>query len=68
LTIKAKILPPRKKDKEKVGVFSCRSPHRPNPIGLSLVKIDKIEEGYIYLSSIDLIDGTPVIYYNILRF
>ena len=41
-------------------MFSCRSPHRPNPIGLSLVKIDKIENGYVYLSSLDLIDGTPV--------
>lgn len=40
--VKAKIRPPRL-DGERVGVFSTRSPHRPNPIGLSLVKLDRVQ-------------------------
>ena len=39
---KAKVKPPRL-DGAKVGVFSTRSPHRPNPIGLTLAKLDRIE-------------------------
>jgi tRNA-Thr(GGU) m(6)t(6)A37 methyltransferase TsaA len=56
----AKVHPPRMGGKQ-IGVFATRSPHRPNPIGLSLVKIEKIEKDSIYLSGIDLVDGTPVI-------
>ena len=44
-----------------MGVFACRSPHRPNPIGLTLAKIENIRDNVIELSGIDLIDGTPVI-------
>ena len=63
INIKGKILPPRKKDGTKVGVFSSRSPHRPNNIGLSLCKIEEVDciKGYVYFSSIDLIDGTPIL-------
>ena len=69
INIKGKILPPRKNDEKKVGVFSCRTPHRPNPIGLSLVQIDKVDsqEGYVYISGLDLIDQTPV-KFHIFRF
>lgn len=56
----AKVKPPRL-DGDSMGVFATRSPHRPNPIGQSLVKIEKIEGDKIYLSGIDLVDGTPVI-------
>lgn len=56
----AKVFPPRLKG-EKKGVFATRSPHRPNNIGLSLVKLLKIEEQKIYISGIDIIDGTPVL-------
>lgn len=47
----------------KIGVFASRSPHRPNPIGLTLVKIDKVDvvNGVVYLSGLDLCDGTPVL-------
>lgn len=55
-----KVHPPRLEG-ETVGLFASRSPHRPNPIGLSLVKLEKIEGGILYLSGIDLIDGTPVL-------
>ncbi len=56
----AKVHPPRLAG-EQIGVFATRSPHRPNPIGLSLVKIEKIEGSRIFLSGIDLVNGTPVI-------
>ena len=45
------------------GVFSTRSPKRPNPIGFSLVRLEKvdIESGILHLSGIDAFDGTPVL-------
>jgi tRNA-Thr(GGU) m(6)t(6)A37 methyltransferase TsaA len=45
----------------KVGVFASRSPRRPNPIGLSVVKLLSIEGNKIKTSSIDAIDGTPLL-------
>ncbi len=46
-----------------MGVFSTRSPHRPNPIGLSVVAIDSVDEegGIIHVSGVDLTDGTPIL-------
>jgi tRNA (adenine37-N6)-methyltransferase len=54
-----KVQPPRAH--EKVGVFATRSPHRPNPIGLSAVKIDRVEGLVVHVRGIDLLDGTPVL-------
>lgn len=45
----------------KTGVFSTRSPHRPCPIGLSLVKILKIENYTIYFEGVDMVNQTPVL-------
>lgn len=45
----------------RTGVFATRSPHRPCPIGLSLVKIDRIMENTIYFSGVDMVDQTPVL-------
>ncbi len=56
----AKVHPPRLEGKQ-IGLFATRSPHRPNPIGLSLVKIEKIDGAHIYLSGADLVDGTPIL-------
>jgi len=56
---KAKISPPRLNGK-KVGVFATRSPHRPNNVGMSLVKLDSIQNGTLYVSGVDLI-GKKVI-------
>lgn len=56
----AKVHPPRMGGKP-MGVFATRSPHRPNPIGLSLVKIEKITSDGIEVSGIDLVQGTPVL-------
>lgn len=58
--IKAKIHPPRMGG-EKTGLFSTRTPHRPNPIGLSAVRLERIEGGTLYLSGVDLLDGTPIL-------
>ncbi|XP_072452813.1 tRNA (adenine(37)-N6)-methyltransferase isoform X2 [Notamacropus eugenii] len=60
LSCKAKVQPPRLNG-TKTGIFSTRSPHRPNAIGLTLAKLDKVEGGAIYLSGIDMINGTPVL-------
>ena len=57
---KTKIAPP-KLEGEKKGVFATRSPHRYNPIGLSMAKLDKIVDKTIYISGADLIHGTPII-------
>lgn len=57
---KAKVAPPRLGG-ERVGIFSTRSPHRPCPIGLSLVEIERIEGSNIYFYGTDMVDGTPVL-------
>jgi tRNA-Thr(GGU) m(6)t(6)A37 methyltransferase TsaA len=58
--VKLLVNPPRKHEGE-VGVFASRSPSRPNPIGLSVVRLDKIEGNLLYISGHDLLDGTPVL-------
>ncbi|XP_070836314.1 tRNA (adenine(37)-N6)-methyltransferase [Chaetodon trifascialis] len=60
LSSKAKVKPPRL-DGQRVGVYSTRSPHRPNALGLTLAKLDKVAGDTIHLSDIDMIDGTPVL-------
>jgi tRNA (adenine37-N6)-methyltransferase len=57
---KPKIAPPRL-DGKRVGVLSTRSPHRPNPIGMSLVRLDKISGSTIYFYGSDMVDDTPVL-------
>ena len=57
---KTKIKPPRLEG-EKKGIFATRAPHRYNPIGLSLVRLDKVEDRKIWVSGIDLIDKTPIL-------
>lgn len=62
---KAKIRPPRLGGKIKMGIFATRATHRPNPIGLSVVKIGRIyqekQKIFIDLHGADLLDGTPVL-------
>ena len=60
---KAKINPPKLKDGTKVGVFSARTPHRPNAIGLTLVKLINVDikNKTLELSGVDLVHGTPVV-------
>jgi tRNA (Thr-GGU) A37 N-methylase len=44
-----------------VGVFATRSPHRPNPVGLTLARVEAVDGDVLRLSGVDLLDGTPVI-------
>lgn len=46
---------------EEHGIFAIRSPHRPNHIGLSVVKIEGIEENKLHFSEVDILDHTPVL-------
>ncbi|MDD2761748.1 MAG: tRNA (N6-threonylcarbamoyladenosine(37)-N6)-methyltransferase TrmO [Methylomonas sp.] len=43
------------------GLFSTRAPKRPNAIGLSIVQLDKIEHGVLYIRNVDILDGTPLL-------
>lgn len=61
----ATVKPPRLGGKKRMGVFATRSPFRPNDIGLSSVRLERMEmdekEGpVLYVSGIDLMDGTPI--------
>ena len=53
--------PPRLETAIETGVFSSRSPSRPNPIGLTKVRLLKVEHNRLYIDRIDAIDGTPVL-------
>jgi tRNA-Thr(GGU) m(6)t(6)A37 methyltransferase TsaA len=48
-------------DSQLRGLFATRAPRRPNPIGLSVVKLDRIEEGVLHIEDIDILDGTPLL-------
>lgn len=54
-----KVLPPRSRNGRK-GVLSTRSPHRPNPLGLSVLRLDRIEGLSLHVRDVDLLDGTPI--------
>jgi tRNA-Thr(GGU) m(6)t(6)A37 methyltransferase TsaA len=43
------------------GLFSTRAPSRPNPIGMSSVKLLKIDGGRLHVAEIDILDGTPLL-------
>jgi tRNA-Thr(GGU) m(6)t(6)A37 methyltransferase TsaA len=55
-----KVLPPRSTTGRK-GVFATRSPHRPNPLGMSVVRLERIEGLVLHISDADMLDGTPVL-------
>ncbi len=48
-------------DDEIHGVFATRAPRRPNPIGLSLVNITRVDENFIFVENIDVLNGTPLL-------
>lgn len=54
------VLKPYLEDKER-GVFSTRAPHRPNPIGFSLVKLLSIENTILHIEDVDILDETPLL-------
>jgi len=53
-------LKPYLSDKEH-GIFATRAPHRPNKLGMSLVRLDSIENNILYVKDIDILDGTPLL-------
>ena len=57
--VNGKVTPPRLE--RAVGVFSTRSPHRPNPIGLTAVKLLEVSENEIWVGGVDLVDNTPIV-------
>ncbi len=56
---KPKVQPPR--SDEKRGVFATRSPHRPNPIGMTAVRLERVDGLVLHVRDVDLVDGTPVL-------
>jgi len=59
-TWRPKVLPPRSATGRK-GVFATRSPYRPNPLGLSAVRLERVEGLTLHVRDVDLVDGTPVL-------
>ena len=61
----ATVRPPRLGGNRRLGVFATRSPFRPNPIGLSAVKLERIAihqgQAVLHLAGVDLLEGTPVL-------
>lgn len=59
------VRPPRLGGNKKVGVFSSRSPFRPNPIGISAVRLESVELGRrgprLHLTGVDILDQTPIL-------
>lgn len=47
-------------DRER-GLFATRAPKRPNPIGLSVVRLESIDAGVLYVRDVDVLDGTPLL-------
>ena len=48
-------------DNQKRGVFATRAPSRPNPIGISVVRLNRIENNILHIQDVDIIDGTPLL-------
>jgi tRNA-Thr(GGU) m(6)t(6)A37 methyltransferase TsaA len=48
-------------DSEARGVFAMRGPSRPNPIGISTVRLVRIEESILHIQDVDIVDGTPLL-------
>ena len=56
-----KVHPRGRSDMPLLGIFATRTPHRPNPIGLTRVKLLKVEGNVITVQGLDAFDGTPVL-------
>jgi len=55
-----KVLPPRSTTGRK-GVLATRAPHRPNPLGLSVLRLERVEGLTLHVRDVDLLDGTPIL-------
>jgi tRNA-Thr(GGU) m(6)t(6)A37 methyltransferase TsaA len=56
-----KIHPRRRKDMEKVGLFATRTPNRPNPIGVTVVKLLERHHNIVKVQGLDALNGTPIL-------
>lgn len=56
---RAKVQPPRSQRKR--GVFATRSPYRPNPLGMSVLRLDRVERCVLHVRDLDIVDQTPVL-------
>lgn len=59
--VKLKMRPQGKKDVPEVGIFACRCPWRPNPIGMTTVKVMERAGNVLTVKGLDVLDGTPLI-------
>lgn len=48
-------------ENESHGIFAIRSPHRPNHIGLSVVRINSVRQNVLHFTNVDMLDGTPLL-------
>jgi tRNA-Thr(GGU) m(6)t(6)A37 methyltransferase TsaA len=48
-------------DNEERGVFAMRGPSRPNPIGISIVRLVRVEDNIIHIQDVDIVDGAPLL-------
>lgn len=48
-------------DNQPHGIFATRSPKRPNPIGLSVVRLVRVEANILHIEDVDVVDGTPLL-------
>jgi len=48
-------------DDKKHGIFAIRAPNRPNPIGISVVKLLSIKDNILEIENVDILDGTPLL-------
>ncbi len=46
---------------QEYGIFATRAPHRPNKLGMSVVRLDGIEDNVLYVRDIDILDSTPLL-------
>jgi tRNA-Thr(GGU) m(6)t(6)A37 methyltransferase TsaA len=48
-------------DEQRRGLFATRAPARPNPIGLSIVRLERLEGARLHIREVDIVDGTPLL-------
>ena len=48
-------------DNQQRGLFATRAPRRPNPLGLSVLRLEQIEDNILFVEGVDMVDGTPLL-------
>ena len=56
-----RVTPPRHEGAPLTGVFACRSPSRPNPIGLTVVELKRVDGCTLKVSGLDALEGSPIV-------